>query len=122
VARVSANILSTCVRGANRFTGQLLAPYVESVFSLLQTIFQDPNRSEALLRTSMGVIGDLSETFPNGEYSASFSQQWVTNMAREVRANKEYSQRTQDTARWAREQIKRQSGKSSCQANTSNHH
>jgi importin subunit beta-1 len=93
----------------------LLAPYVESVFSLLQTIFQDPNRSEALLRTSMGVIGDLSETFPNGEYSASFSQQWVTNMAREVRANKEYSQRTQDTARWAREQIKRQSGKWSLQ-------
>ncbi|KAH0242818.1 ARM repeat-containing protein, partial [Aureobasidium melanogenum] len=90
---------------------QLLAPYVESIFSLLQTIYQDPNRSEALLRTSMGVIGDLSETFPNGEYSASFSQQWVTSMAREVRANKEYSQRTQDTARWAREQIKRQSGK-----------
>jgi importin subunit beta-1 len=64
----------------------------------------------------MGVIGDLSETFPNGEYAASFSQQWVTNMAREVRANKEYSQRTQDTARWAREQIKRQSGKLSSQA------
>lgn len=101
----------TCFRDADRSIGQLLAPYVESVFSLLQTIFQDPNRSEALLRTSMGVIGDLSETFPNGEYSASFSQQWVTNMAREVRANKEYSQRTQDTARWAREQIKRQSGK-----------
>jgi importin subunit beta-1 len=103
-------------RDANRVIGNLLAPYVESVFSLLQTIFQDPNRSEALLRTSMGVIGDLSETFPNGEYAASFSQQWVTNMAREVRANKEYSQRTQDTARWAREQIKRQSGKLSSQA------
>ncbi|THY47692.1 ARM repeat-containing protein [Aureobasidium pullulans] len=88
---------------------QLLAPYVESVFSLLQIIFQDPHRSEALLRTSMGVIGDLSETFPNGEYSPLFSQQWVTSMAREVRVNKEYSQRTQDTARWAREQIKRQS-------------
>ena len=92
-------------------TGQLLTPYVESIFSLLQNVWQDPNRSEALLRTSMGVIGDLSETFPNGEYSQFFSQQWITTMAREVRANKEYSPRTQDTARWAREQIKRQSGK-----------
>jgi importin subunit beta-1 len=75
-------------------------------------IWQDPNRSEALLRTSMGVIGDLSETFPNGEYAQLFSQQWITAMAREVRSNKEYTQRTQDTARWAREQIKRQSGRS----------
>lgn len=31
-------------------------------------------------------------------------------MAREIRANREFSSRTTDTARWAREQIKRQSG------------
>ena len=39
-----------------------------------------------------------------------FRNDWLTSMARETRANKEFSQRTQDTARWAREQIKRQSG------------
>lgn len=33
-------------------------------------------------------------------------------MARETRSNKEFSARTQETARWAREQIKRQAGKS----------
>lgn len=32
-------------------------------------------------------------------------------MARDIRGSKENSQRTQDTARWAREQIKRQCGK-----------
>lgn len=32
-------------------------------------------------------------------------------MARDTRANKEFSPRTQETARWAREQIKRQTGK-----------
>lgn len=32
-------------------------------------------------------------------------------MARDTRANKEFSPRTQETARWAREQIKRQAGK-----------
>lgn len=88
----------------------LLAPYVDSIFQLLQTIYQDPNRTEALLRASMGVIGDLSEAFPQGQYSHYFRQDWLTAMARDVRANKDFSQRTNDTARWAREQIKRQAG------------
>lgn len=36
---------------------QLLQPYVESIFQLLHSVYQDPNRTEALLRSSMGVIG-----------------------------------------------------------------
>lgn len=32
-------------------------------------------------------------------------------MARDTRGQKDFSSRTQDTARWARDQIKRQSGK-----------
>ena len=35
----------------------LLQPYIESVFQLLQTVYQDQNRTEALLRASMGVVG-----------------------------------------------------------------
>ena len=54
---------------------------------------------------------DISEAFPNGEYSHYFRSDWLTSMARETRSNRDYSQRTQDTARWAREQIKRQAGK-----------
>jgi len=87
---------------------QLLQPYIESIFQLLQSVYTDPNRTEALLRSSMGVIGDLSEAFPNGEVSQFYRSDWLTAMARETRANKEFSQRTQDTARWARDQIKRQ--------------
>lgn len=34
-----------------------LQPYVESIFQLLNIIAQDTNRSEGLLRASMGVIG-----------------------------------------------------------------
>jgi hypothetical protein len=34
-------------------------------------------------------------------------------MARDTRSNKEFSARTIETARWAREQIKRQTGRSS---------
>ncbi|GAB7341987.1 hypothetical protein MBLNU457_g0283t2 [Dothideomycetes sp. NU457] len=90
---------------------QLLQPYVESIFQLLQTVYQDANRTEALLRASMGVIGDLAEAFPSGEYAHYFRQDFLTAMARDTRANKEFSPRTIDTARWAREQIKRQTGK-----------
>ena len=35
----------------------LLQPYIESIFSLLHTVYQDVNRTEALLRSSMGVVG-----------------------------------------------------------------
>jgi hypothetical protein len=54
---------------------------------------------------------DISEAFPNGEFSHYFRSEWLTAMSRETRANKEFSPRTQETARWAREQIKRQAGK-----------
>ncbi|KAK3634299.1 karyopherin Kap95 [Elasticomyces elasticus] len=96
---------------ANIILANLLQPYIESIFQLLQTVYSDANRTEALLRSSMGVIGDISEAFPNGEYSQYFKNEWLTNMTRETRSNKDFTTRTQDTARWAREQIKRQSGK-----------
>ena len=54
---------------------------------------------------------DVSEAFPGGEYSSYFRADWLTQMAKETRANKDFSPRTQETARWAREQIKRQAGK-----------
>ncbi|KAF2011029.1 importin subunit beta-1 [Aaosphaeria arxii CBS 175.79] len=89
---------------------QLLAPYVESIFHLLNIIHQDPNRTESLLRSSCGVIGDLADAFPQGEFRDYFRQDFLTTMTRETRANQDYLNRTRDTARWAREQIKRQIG------------
>ncbi|KAF2461787.1 importin subunit beta-1 [Lineolata rhizophorae] len=87
---------------------QNLAEYVPAIFQLLNVVYSDPNRSEALLRSSMGVLGDLAEAFPNGQISRYYREDWVSAFAKEVRANRDFTQRTQDTARWAREQIKRQ--------------
>jgi importin subunit beta-1 len=39
------------------FKADVLQPYVESIFQLLNTIANDMNRSEALMRAAMGVIG-----------------------------------------------------------------
>ncbi|KAK8177833.1 armadillo-type protein [Phyllosticta citrichinensis] len=93
----------------------LLVPYVEAIFSLLHTVQSDPNRTEALMRSSMGVIGDLADTFPEGEFAELFRADWIMAMAKETRSNRDFSSRTIETARWAREQIKRQIGKSSSQ-------
>ncbi|KZF19732.1 importin beta-1 subunit [Xylona heveae TC161] len=86
----------------------LLQPYIDIIFQLLSIVWQDPNRSESLFRASMGVIGDLADAFPNGEYAHYFRSDWVTSMIKETRSNREFSSRTTDTARWAREQVKRQ--------------
>ncbi|OBT57265.1 hypothetical protein VE04_01902 [Pseudogymnoascus sp. 24MN13] len=88
----------------------LLSPYVESIFQLLNGVFIDQNRSEGLMRSAMGVIGDLAESFPNGEFSQFYRADWLTSMIRETRSNREFQSRTIDTARWAREQVKRQIG------------
>ncbi|GCB26024.1 importin subunit beta-1 [Aspergillus awamori] len=85
-----------------------LHPFVDHIFQLLYTISQDFNRSEGLMRATMGVIGDLADAFPNGEFAAYFRNDWVTSLVRETRTNREFGSRTIDTARWTREQVKRQ--------------
>ncbi|KAH8699342.1 armadillo-type protein [Phaeosphaeriaceae sp. PMI808] len=90
----------------------LIVPYVLSIFELLRSIQQDSNHTEGLLRSSCGVIGDLAESFPNGEFREQFRHDHLTAMAREARANQDFNSRTRDTARWARESIKRQIGTS----------
>ncbi|KAI3056730.1 hypothetical protein CBS147352_2256 [Aspergillus niger] len=85
-----------------------LHPFVDHIFQLLHTISQDFNRSEGLMRATMGVIGDLADAFPNSEFAAYFRNDWVTSLVRETRTNREFGSRTIDTARWTREQVKRQ--------------
>jgi importin subunit beta-1 len=90
----------------------LLMQYVEPIVHLLRIVHQDPNRTEALLRSSCGVIGDLADAFPHGELRDLFREDFLTALARETRANQDFMGRTRETARWAREQIKRQLGMS----------
>ncbi|KAF8439527.1 armadillo-type protein [Terfezia claveryi] len=86
---------------------QLLAPYVAPIFGFLSVVNMDPDRSEALMRSAMGVLGDLAESFPNGEIADYFRADWVMGMIKETRQTYGLG-RTGDTARWAREQVKRQ--------------
>ncbi|KAH7316620.1 armadillo-type protein [Stachybotrys elegans] len=98
--------------GAMKVSGktQALQPYVAAIFQLLNVIANDQNRTEALMRSAMGVIGDLADAYPNGELVDAFRQDWLTLMIKETKTNRDYSARTIETARWAREQVKRQIG------------
>ncbi|KZZ96077.1 Armadillo-type fold protein [Moelleriella libera RCEF 2490] len=89
---------------------QALQQYVPAIFNLLGQIANDTIRSEGLMRASMGVIGDLADAYPNGELVEAFRQDWVTVMIKETKTNREFQSRTIETARWAREQVKRQLG------------
>lgn len=51
---------------------------------------------------------DLSEAFPDGSLANYYRQDWVTKIIKETRSSREYSSRTITAARWAREQVKRQ--------------
>ncbi|KAL5338496.1 armadillo-type protein [Aspergillus crustosus] len=86
-----------------------LEEYIQPIFDLLRLVAQDPNaRSEGLMRSAMGVLGDLAEAYPDGSIAPYFRNEWVTSLVRETRTNREFSSRTIDTARWAREQVKNQ--------------
>ncbi|RBR09369.1 hypothetical protein FVER53590_04005 [Fusarium verticillioides] len=89
---------------------QALQQYVTLIFNALSIIASDMNRSESLMRASMGVIGDLADAFPDGQLVDAFRQDWLTVMIKETKTNREFQPRTIETARWAREQVKRQLG------------
>ncbi|GAO16073.1 uncharacterized protein UV8b_02275 [Ustilaginoidea virens] len=89
---------------------QALQQYVPTIFNLLGQIANDTLRSESLMRASMGVIGDLADAYPGGELVEAFRQDWLTTMIKQTKTNRDYQPRTIETARWAREQVKRQVG------------
>jgi len=62
---------------------------------------------QVLTRTS-----DLSDAFPHGEVSNYYRSDWLSAMIKEVRGHPDFTSRTKETAKWAREQTKRQLGKS----------
>jgi importin subunit beta-1 len=60
--------------------------------------------------SNMPVHSDLADAYPGGDLADIFRQEWVTAFIKETKTNREYSPRTIETAKWAREQVKRQVG------------
>lgn len=88
-----------------------ILPYVQQIFTLVNIIATSEANlymSESVSRSAVGLIGDLARMYPNGGIKQVYAQDWITQFIRKTRSNPNYSQNTQDTARWAKEQQKRQ--------------
>lgn len=87
-----------------------LQPYIEAIISYLRQVYQDPSitKTESLLRSVVGLLGDIASMYPPGTLAEIYKMDWITEIIRKTRSDKSNSQNTRDTAKWAREQQKRQ--------------
>ncbi|KAI8354340.1 armadillo-type protein [Mortierella sp. GBAus27b] len=85
----------------------LLGPHLVHMFEFLATVYSDPERSDNLLRSMIGLIGDLADSFPGGEIKTFLQQDWITQCLKEGRSSRQQSVTTKEVARWAKEMVKR---------------
>ncbi|GAA5923414.1 hypothetical protein JCM3775_007533 [Rhodotorula graminis] len=84
----------------------LLLPYIADVFTFLHLTLTDQDRSEAILRSAIGLLGDLAEAFPNGQLKEPLSSPWVGDLLKAGRTKLGGSE-TKKVAKWAREMVRR---------------
>jgi importin subunit beta-1 len=82
--------------------GQLLLPYVPSVLDLIHRTLMDEDRTENVFKLSMGLIGDIADTFPNGEISQHLLSDWIVGQLIKAKGRGQ-SAETKRTMKWARE-------------------
>ncbi|KAG0004545.1 karyopherin beta [Entomortierella chlamydospora] len=85
----------------------LLQPHLEHVFDFLHAVYNDPERTDTLLRNMIGLIGDLAESFPNGAIKMFLQAEWIGQCLKEGRSSRQNSVTTKEVARWAKEMVKR---------------
>ncbi|KAG0793841.1 hypothetical protein G6F62_008345 [Rhizopus arrhizus] len=87
-------------------TAQALLPHIPPVIEFIHVIALEPSKSDSLIRSIIGLLGDLSETF-GGQLKTFLMQDWIVGLLKEARTSRHYGQTTKETARWAKEMIKR---------------
>jgi hypothetical protein len=78
----------------------LLLPHASSILELIQRCLSDDERTDAEVKLSYGLLGDLADCFPNGELKQILLQEWI---AYELRSKARLPGETKKTMRWARE-------------------
>ncbi|CAN6674382.1 importin subunit beta-1 [Trichomonascus vanleenenianus] len=92
-----------------RDTPDALSTYVPTVFQFLSMIQNDFEfmKRESIIRSVVGLIGDIAQMYSSGTFATYYRESWVTDLIRRAR-DRTFSSATKDTARWAREQQKLQ--------------
>jgi len=81
----------------------LLLPHVQSILELVSRCVADEERTDALMRLSYGLIGDLADCFSDGQIKQFLLANWI---AAEFRTRHRMPEETKRTLRWAREMVK----------------
>ncbi|CAL1698079.1 unnamed protein product [Somion occarium] len=81
----------------------LVLPYVPDILELIQRSLADTERQEAVVRICYGLLGDLAETFRNGQIKELLLAEWI---ATELRQKGRMSADTRKNLRYARENVK----------------
>lgn len=81
----------------------LLLQYAPSILDLVRRCQADVEKTDALVRSSYGLIGDLAETFSGGELKQLLLTSWIAD---ELRSKQRMQPETKRTMRWAREMVK----------------
>ncbi|KAH7907378.1 armadillo-type protein [Hygrophoropsis aurantiaca] len=82
----------------------LLLPHSPAILELIQRCLGDDDRSESVIKLSFGLLGDLADSFPNGQLKQSLLSEWI---ASELRSKRGMPPDAKKTMRWAREMVKR---------------
>ncbi|KAI0233643.1 karyopherin Kap95, partial [Massospora cicadina] len=88
---------------------KLLVPYINQIFTSLHACSNIEDRSEALVVAMVGLIGDLSKIFPNGELSDYLRNEWVSTFLNEARDHR-FSATTRKLAKWAKRMVNQAGG------------
>lgn len=95
----------TGLKSANRM--DLLQPYVELILGFLTFVSAyNVERTEALLKVSLGLLGDLASTFPNGQLKAAFTQPAIAELIKAGRS-RTLEIDTRKLAAYARDEVKK---------------
>jgi importin subunit beta-1 len=78
----------------------LLLPHAQSILELIQRCLADDERTDTLVKLAFGLVGDLADSFPNGQLKQLLLQEWIAN---ELRNRRGLSVESKKTMRWAKE-------------------
>jgi len=83
---------------AKQVSGGLLLEHTPAMLKLVRQAYEEEG-TDLTLKTGAGLIGDLAETFPNGQLKELLLSDWVVVMLKTKTRNADLKK----TLRWARE-------------------
>lgn len=79
-----------------------MMPYTNNLFNFLHLCLTDQDRTEAVIRPAIGLLGDLADAF-GAQLKAPLSQEWVGDSFRVARARTYPSAELKKVVRWSKE-------------------